>query len=62
MTDEKKRDLLACNGLTKPQKSFLEYCEEFGWGIVEVEIKSGQPVMVSPVVRDGVVQHKTKLD
>jgi hypothetical protein len=35
--------------LTKAQKNFIEYCKAFGWGKIEVTIKDGQPVMVSPV-------------
>jgi len=38
--------------LTKAQSSFLEYCKRFGWGKVEVTIKDGQPVMVSPIKQD----------
>ncbi len=38
--------------LTKAQKNFLSYCHKFGWGKVEVIIKDGQPVMVSPIKRD----------
>ena len=42
--------------LTKAQKNFIEYCKKFGWGKVEVIVKDGQPVMVSPI------KHETKLD
>lgn len=35
--------------VTKPQRNFIDYCKEFGWGTVEVTIKDGQPVMVSPI-------------
>ncbi len=48
--------------ISPAQKAFLDYCSKYGWGTVEVEIKNGHPVMVAPVVKDGVVQHKTKLD
>ncbi len=48
--------------LSKAQIAFLEYCKEFGWGNLEVEVKNGQPVMVGIIVRDGVLQHKIKLD
>lgn len=59
MTERNSCDTLE---LTKPQIAFLEYCEKFGYGILEVEVKNGQPVMSGIVVRDGVVQHKTKFD
>ena len=42
--------------LTKAQLAFLEYCEKFGWGKIEVVVKNGQPVMVSPI------KQETKLD
>ncbi len=48
--------------LTKAQKSFLEDCEKFGWGKIQVDIKDGQPVGWYPVVADGVVQQYTKCD
>lgn len=38
--------------LTKPQKAFLEYCKEFGWGKLEVMVKNGEPVMASPLKQD----------
>jgi len=38
--------------LTKAQKNFIEYCEKFGWGKLEVTVKDGQPVMVSPIKQD----------
>lgn len=42
--------------LTKSQQAFLEYCLKFGWGKLEVTVKAGQPVMVSPI------KQETKLD
>ena len=38
--------------LTKAQKNFLDYCKQFGWGKLEVTIKNGEPVMVSPIKQD----------
>ncbi len=38
--------------LTKAQRGFLQYCLKFGWGKLEVIIKDGQPVMVTPIKQD----------
>ena len=38
--------------LTKPQRNFIEYCKKFGWGKLEVTVKDGEPVMVSPLKQD----------
>jgi hypothetical protein len=38
--------------LTKAQIAFLEYCKEFGWGKLEVTVKDGMPVMISPIKQD----------
>lgn len=38
--------------LTKAQKAFLKYCLEFGWGKLEVVVKDGQPVMITPIKQD----------
>ena len=38
--------------MTKTQLNFLTFCKEFGWGKVEVIVKDGQPVMVSPIKQD----------
>ena len=38
--------------LTKCEKDFLAFCQEFGWGKIEVTIKNGQPVMASPIKQD----------
>ena len=35
--------------LTKAQVTFLIYCKSFGWGKLEVTVKNGEPVMVSPI-------------
>ena len=48
--------------ITKTQAKFLDFCEEFGWGKLEVDIKDGQPIGYWVVVKDGVVQHYTKCD
>ena len=48
--------------ITESQKKFLDFCNEFGWGKLEVDVKGGQPVGSWPVVKDGVVQHYTKFD
>ena len=42
--------------LTIAQQNFLKYCKQFGWGKIEVTVKNGEPVMVSPI------KHETKLD
>ncbi len=42
--------------ISKCQQNFLEYCKAFGYGKIEVTIKAGEPVMVSPI------KHETKLD
>jgi hypothetical protein len=42
--------------LSKAQLAFIEYCKRFGWGKLEVTVKNGEPVMVSPI------RHETKLD
>lgn len=55
-------DKIEIETLTTPEKKFIMLAREYGWGTIEVEIRNGQPVMIAPVVRDGVVQHKTKLD
>ncbi len=35
------------------QKAFLDYCTEIGWGVLEkVQVKNGEPVMVSVVHQD----------
>ena len=39
-------------GLSKPQVAFLEYCKEFGWGKLEVTVKDGIPVMITPIKQD----------
>ncbi len=31
--------------LSKAQQNFLEFCKEFGWGKLEVEVKHGEPVL-----------------
>jgi len=38
--------------LTKTQKSFLEFCKEFGWGKLEVDVKHGEPVMSHEIEHD----------
>ncbi len=38
--------------LTKAQENLLEYCEEVGWGKVEVKVKNGQPVMLRVIEKD----------
>ena len=35
--------------LTTAQVKFLIYCKNFGWGKLEVTVKNGEPVMVSPI-------------
>ena len=42
MTNSKRRDSVE---ITEAQKSFLAFCEEYGWGKLEVTIKNGQPVL-----------------
>ena len=38
--------------LSKTQLNFLEYCEKFGWGKLEVTVKNGEPVLVTPIKQD----------
>ena len=38
--------------LTKPQRAFLEFCERFGWGKLEVTVKNGEPVMSRELEHD----------
>lgn len=47
-----KENSCATTELSKAQLAFLTYCKEFGWGKLEVTIKNGQPVMVSPIKQD----------
>lgn len=42
--------------LSIAQQNFLIYCKQFGWGKIEVTVKNGEPVMVSPI------KQETKLD
>ena len=62
MTNEYKHVRLTERELTKTQSEFLAFCEDFGWGKLEVSIKNGEPVMAAPVVKEGVVQHYRKFD
>jgi len=38
--------------ITEAQKKFLEFCEEYGWGKLEVTIKNGQPVFSRELEHD----------
>lgn len=38
--------------LTKAQVKFLEFCKEFGWGKLEVQVKDGEPVMSRELEHD----------
>ncbi len=38
--------------LTKAQKKFIDFCQTFGWGKLEVVVKDGEPVMVTPLKQD----------
>ena len=38
--------------ISEAQKNFLEFCEEFAWGKLEVSIKNGQPVLSKELVHD----------
>ena len=62
MTKQNNDATLIEKELTQAQTKFLEYCKEFGYGNLEVEVKNGEPVMAGIVVRDGVLQHKIKFD
>lgn len=37
--------------ITEAQKNFLEFCEKYGWGKLEVTIKNGQPVLSKELER-----------
>ena len=62
MTNRDNGATLITVELSKAQMAFFEYCKEFGYGNLEVEVKNGEPVMAGIVVRDGVLQHKIKFD
>jgi len=59
-------DISSNRALTKSQEAFLDYCERFGWGRVElwetedrklrITVKDGEPVFMTIIERD------TKLD
>jgi len=38
--------------LNKAQRCFLEFCEQFGWGKLEVTVKDGKPVMSREIEHD----------
>ena len=62
MTNPEKGTTINNKELSKAQLKFLQDCERFGWGKIQVEIKDGQPVGWYPVVINGVVQQYTKCD
>ena len=37
--------------ISETQKKFLDFCEEFGWGKLEVTIKNGQPTFSKELER-----------
>jgi len=45
-------DKLDIEEVTEVGRRFLSYCKKFGWGKLEVTVKDGQPVMVSPIKQD----------
>lgn len=38
--------------LTEAQLRFLDLCKRVGWGVLEVKVKNGQPVMASLIRQD----------
>ena len=52
MTNRDNGATLIKTELSKAQMAFIEYCKEFGWGKLEVIVKGGEPVMVSPIKQD----------
>lgn len=38
--------------LTEAQIRFLDLCKKVGWGVLEVKVKDGQPVMASLIRQD----------
>lgn len=52
LTNTEKSGSVKLEDFTKAQLNFIEYCKKFGWGKLEVIIKDGQPVMVSPIKQD----------
>ena len=45
MTNTEKCDLIEKEELTKAQKNFLDYCQKFGWGKLEITVKDGEPTI-----------------
>ncbi len=52
MKDGKQTNKLDIEEIAEAGKRFLAYCEKFGWGTLEVKVKDGQPVMISPIKQD----------
>ena len=52
LTNPANCDLINEIELTKAQRGFIEYCQQFGWGKLEVTVKGGEPVMVSPIKQE----------
>ena len=48
--------------LTQSQVKFLDYCQIFCYGKIEVDVKDGQPVGARVVVKENVVQQYIKFD
>lgn len=48
LDNKSKGSIINSTELSKSQQKFLEYCKTFGWGKLEVTVKNGEPVMVSP--------------
>lgn len=49
MTTPKNSDIVKNKELTQTQLNFLAFCEKFGWGKLEVQIKNGEPTIAKIV-------------
>jgi len=47
LTNTANGDINQTSKLTLAQKNFLDFCRRVGWGVIEVKVKDGQPVMGS---------------
>ncbi len=52
LTLRESRGMIDKEQLTKAQLDFLEFCERYGWGKLEVTIKHGEPVMSRELEHD----------
>jgi len=51
LTNHKERALIKEKELSKTQLNFLEFCQKFGWGKIEVTVVNGEPVGTKEIER-----------